>query len=218
MNYTISPSLLAANFADLKEQLTALKQAGIKHLHIDVMDGHFVPAISFGTPFVKNLKTQYDFFLDVHLMVSEPLKQIPQFIDAGADGLTLHVEAGSQEEILKALNLIKHSDLKAGISLKPATDIEALIPFKEQIDLILLMSVEPGAGGQKFMPDALTRAQKIRQLFPEVELQIDGGINNDTLKEAALSGATNFVAGTALLKGDIQKNIQRFKQILAEVK
>ncbi len=212
--YVISPSLLAANFADLKPTLDLLQEQKITHLHLDVMDGHFVPAISFGLPIIKSIKASYDFYLDAHLMVSNPLKQIPQFIKANVNGITIHVEAGKTSDIKEALQQIKAANIKAGLSLKPATDVKELLTFKDDVDLVLLMSVEPGAGGQSFMPESLQRAKEIKNLLPHVELQIDGGINKDALKEAQNSGATNFVAGTALLKGDIKKNINAFKTIL----
>lgn len=212
--YVISPSLLAANFADLKQTLNLLKEQKITHLHLDVMDGHFVPAISFGLPVIQSIKESYDFYLDAHLMVSNPLKQIPQFIKANVDGITIHVEAGKTSDIKEALQQIKAAKIKAGLSLKPSTAVKELLPFKEDINLVLLMSVEPGAGGQSFMPESLERAKEIKALLPDVELQIDGGINKDTLKQVQNSGATNFVAGTALLNGDIKKNLDTFKTIL----
>lgn len=217
-DFTLSPSLLAANFADLKSTLDLLKQENITALHLDVMDGNFVPAISFGVPVIQGIRAATDMFLDAHLMVENPLKQVPQFIKAGVDGITIHIEAGTESEIINCLKLIKQANIKAGLSLKPATPVSELEKYASQTDLVLLMSVEPGAGGQSFIPESLARAKEIKKLLPHTELQIDGGINLGTLAKAQNAGATNFVAGTAILKGNISKNIQDFRDILQQGK
>lgn len=197
---TISPSLLSADFLRVGEQLSELRSAGASRLHLDVMDGLFVPNISFGIPVIKSLRKASDFFFDAHLMIERPERYLHQFAEAGADALTVHVEA--TEDPASVLRNIRSLGMQAAISLKPGTTLGTIEPFLPLCDRVLVMTVEPGFGGQSFMHDMLDKIRRLaafKDLFSYgYEIQVDGGINVDTAKLCAEAGAEDLVAGSSV--------------------
>ena len=200
----IAPSILSADFANLERDIHRIESAD--YVHVDVMDGMFVPNISIGIPVVKSIRPVTKLPLDVHLMIVQPVRYVEQFCDAGADLVTVHVESDTEENIHAAIDKIHARGKKAGIVLKPKTPAEAVEPFLDQVELILVMTVEPGFGGQSFMADQMPKLAAIRrridQRNPSCELEVDGGVGPDTCKTCIAHGANVLVAGSAVYKAD----------------
>ena len=198
----IAPSILSADFAKLGEEVREIREAGADYAHFDVMDGAFVPNLSIGIPVLKSLRRATDMFLDVHLMIEKPLRYVKQFCDAGADLVNFHVESDTRENILEAIAQAKAMGKKTGVTLKPKTEAEEVLPFLPHVDLVLVMTVEPGFGGQSFMADQLPKIRRIRELIeqyhPGCELEVDGGIDEKTAPLVIEAGADVLVAGSAV--------------------
>ena len=200
----LSPSILSCDYMNMKRDFDHCKACGVKWLHVDIMDGHFVPNLSFGYSLVQSMRPVTDLVLDVHLMIDTPIKYAENFCKAGADYLTIHVEADTEENIHKTLELIRANGVKPGIVVKPKTPAEAVLPFIDKCDLILVMTVEPGFGGQKFMADMMPKLKKIRQYIneknPSCHLEVDGGVDLVTGEICKENGADVLVAGSAYFK------------------
>ncbi len=220
LKYIMAPSLLAADFSKLGKQIIETKRCGAQYIHIDVMDGMFVPSISFGMPVIESIRPVTDQFFDVHLMIENPDRYIEEFARIGADGITFHVEAS--EDPQKTIDLIHKFGKKAGISLKPGTDLEAIYPYIKDVDLVLVMSVEPGFGGQKFIPSSYARIDALRKYIDEHKykaiIEVDGGIGKKNVKDVIKAGATAIVAGSAVFKKrSIKANMRKFRTAFASL-
>ena len=200
-----APSVLSADFSRLGDEIISIKNAGADWVHLDVMDGHFVPNISFGLPVIKSIRKLTDMFFDVHLMISEPQKYVRRFCEAGADMVTFHVEACTTEEALFCINEIHACGKQAGISIKPGTPVSSLEPFRGLVEMVLVMTVEPGFGGQKFMADMMPKIGEVKRLIPGVIVEIDGGVNGETVKTAAENDVDVVVAGSYVFGAEDRK-------------
>lgn len=198
MDIMISPSILACDYANLQSELDRISASDL--IHIDVMDGHFVPNISIGVPVVESAKRVCDIPFDVHLMISNPIDYVQRFADAGADIICFHAESNSDigETIDKIISLGK----KAAVAVKPNTDIDVVLPYLDKLWMVLVMTVEPGFGGQSFMQSTMPKIEKLRAIAPDINIEVDGGINAETIKIAAKAGANIFVAGSAVFKSE----------------
>ncbi len=212
----LSPSILAADFKKLGEQIKEADKAGAQYIHVDVMDGNFVRSISLGMPVIQSIRSASDKVFDVHLMILDPIRYIKDFADIGADIITFHLEAAADPEAV--IDEIHRCGRKAGISIKPGTAVEELIPYMGKADMILIMTVEPGFGGQKFIPESLDRIKKTRQYLTErhldTDIEVDGGIYPDNVQTVLEAGANVIVSGSGVFKGDITGNVQKFLEIL----
>ena len=211
MNY-LSPSILSADFSRLGQQVHILDQAGAQYVHIDVMDGRFVPSISMGLPVIRSIRPCTDRVFDVHLMIEEPVRYIKEFSEAGADIITVHAEACLHLD--RTVTAIKELGKKAGVVLNPATDLGCLEYLLPELDMVLLMTVNPGFGGQKFIPYTMEKIRTLRRMVTSrglsVDIEVDGGITLQNVEEVLLAGANVIVAGSAVFDGNIEENISAF--------
>lgn len=216
MEYIFAPSILSADFQVLGEQIKLTEENGATYLHFDVMDGMFVPSISFGMPVLKSIRSASTQKKDVHLMIQEPIRYIKEFKEAGADLCTIHVEAC--EDVKKTIQTIRDYDMEVGVSICPETPVEAIEELLPEMDMLLVMSVHPGFGGQKFIPESLDKIRKARKMIEEkglhVDIQVDGGIYLTNVREVIEAGANVIVAGSAAFKGDPGENTKEFMEIL----
>ena len=216
--YILAPSVLAADFGKLAEDTAKAREGGASYLHLDVMDGAFVPSISFGMPVIASLRGHTDLVFDVHMMVEDPGRYVESSRAAGADIITVHQEACTHLD--RVIGQIKASGAKAGVALNPATPVSTLECVLDQVDMVLVMSVNPGFGGQKFIPYTLDKVRALRQYFDRkglsTDIQVDGGVNRDTIRPLIEAGANVLVAGSAVFGGDVKANVETFMNIFKE--
>ena len=214
----LSPSILSADFANLGEQVRMLDEAGAQYVHIDVMDGMFVPSISFGMPVIKSIRECSDRIFDVHLMIEEPGRYIDDLAEVGADLIT--VQAEECKHLDRTIEAIKEKGLLAGVALNPATPLSAIEWILPKVDMVLIMSVNPGFGGQKLIPYTVEKVRALKKMIDEkglkIDIEVDGGVNLENVTEVMDAGANIIVAGSAVFKGDISENVERFLDVLKE--
>ncbi len=212
----LSPSILSADFSRLGEQIKELDEAGAQYVHIDVMDGMFVPSISFGMPIIRAIRGCSDRIFDVHLMIEEPGRYIADFAEAGADLITVHAE--SCKHLDRTIESIKERGLLAGVALNPATPVSAISCLLEKVDMVLIMTVNPGFGGQKLIPYTVDKVRELKQLLDEkglkTDIEVDGGINLSNVREVMEAGANIIVAGSAVFSGNVTENTENFLKII----
>ena len=214
----LSPSILSADLWKLGEDIKAVEGAGVPWLHVDVMDGLFVPSISYGMPVLKAVRSHTDMFLDVHLMIEEPGRYIDDLAEVGADLITVHAEACKHLD--RTIEAIKEKGLLAGVALNPATPLSAIEWILPKVDMVLIMSVNPGFGGQKLIPYTVEKVRALKKMIDErglkTDIEVDGGVNLENVTEVMDAGANIIVAGSAVFKGDISENVERFLDVLKE--
>lgn len=213
--FKLAPSILAANFAYLGEDVKKIEQAGADYIHIDIMDGHFVPSISFGFPVMQALRGETELLFDVHLMIEEPIRYIEEFVKSGADRITVHAE--SCKHLHRTVTKIKELGVKAGVAINPTTPVETLEYILEELDMVLIMSVNPGYGGQSFLPFTIEKIQRLKSMIESkqlnIDIQVDGGITLENAQRVIEAGANVLVAGTSVFRGNVCENIAAFKEV-----
>lgn len=217
--YQLCPSILSADFNRLGEQIKILEKEGVKILHIDVMDGDFVPSISFGMPVIKSIRKESKMFFDVHLMVTEPERYIRDFVECGADSITVHAEAC--EDLERTIELIRAAGVKIGVSIKPATPVNDISHLLDEVDMVLIMTVQPGFGGQKYLEECTEKIKELRELIDEegldTQIQVDGGINAETLSTVMEAGANLIVAGSYAFRENLAESVQDIHKKMEEI-
>lgn len=217
--YQLCPSILSADFNRLGEQIKILENEGVKILHIDVMDGDFVPSISFGMPVIKSIRKESKMFFDVHLMVTEPERYIRDFVECGADSITVHAEAC--EDLERTIELIRAAGVKVGVSIKPATPVNDISHLLDEVDMVLVMTVQPGFGGQKYLEECTEKIKELRELIDaeglDTQIQVDGGINEETLSTVMEAGANLIVAGSYAFRENLAESVQDIQKKMEEI-
>lgn len=217
--YQLCPSILSADFNRLGEQIKILENEGVKILHIDVMDGDFVPSISFGMPVIKSIRKESKMFFDVHLMVTEPERYIRDFVECGADSITVHAEAC--EDLERTIELIRAAGVKVGVSIKPATPVNDISHLLGEVDMVLVMTVQPGFGGQKYLEECTEKIKELREMIDaeglDTQIQVDGGINEETLSTVMEAGANLIVAGSYAFREDLAESVQDIQKKMEEI-